>query len=82
MLVVPIHTFPSIGIIVGIIVVVPSGPVIRVWPVPLYELLYPDLKLVIRDLLLLKGWPIPNSLYLSLVVAVCSVRPLSVLGRA
>jgi len=81
MLVVPVHAFPSIGIIVGIVVVVPGRPVIRIRPVPLYELLYSVLKLIIRELLLLEGRAVLDSLYLNLVVVVCPVQPLSVLDR-
>lgn len=44
---IPVHGFPPIRIVIGIIVVVPSRPVIRIRPIPLYELLYSALELIV-----------------------------------
>ena len=54
---------------------------IRIRSIPLDELLYPALELIVGELLLLKGWTVPDSLYFSLIVLVYPVWPVLVLKR-
>lgn len=55
---------------------------IRIRSIPLDELLYPALELIVGELLLLKGWTVPDSLYFSLIVLVYPVWPVLVFERA